>query len=181
MKAFLTCTICALSLITRVFGATNSSSSSNSTDSSTLTAYLADGYRKFIPRNTRKKADSDITVDLGIASDAYAKAVAFIAPLNNTEKISIVIASSFTNDNASWSAYTNTDGVSGLNFYYYVSAFPMANALLQTWNRDLIAAQFAAVGEEYFDTGNNMVNGAVISPLGRVPEGSYLCLSCQGE
>jgi hypothetical protein len=110
--------------------------------------------------------------DLGIAADAYEKAKAFIAPLNNTQKIAIVMATSFTSDNASWSAYTNTDGVDGLNFYFFVSAFAMGNALTQTWNRDLIAAQFGAVGAEYFATGNNMVDGALLGPLGRVPEGS---------
>lgn len=113
---------------------------------------------------------------MGIASDAYEKAKAFVAPLNNTEKIAIVIASSFTGDNSSWTAYSNTDGVDGLNFYYFVSAFPMTNALTQTWNRDLFAAQFEAVGKEYFGTGNDVVDGALLGPLGRVPEGLCLCL-----
>lgn len=111
------------------------------------------------------------TVDLGIASDAYEKAKAFVAPLNVTQKIAIVMASDFTSDNASWTAYTNTDGVDGINFYYYVSGFCMGNALTQTWNRDLIEAQFKAVGEEYFGTGHNMVDGALLGPLGRVPQG----------
>lgn len=110
-------------------------------------------------------------VDLGIASDAYEKAKAFVAPLNETQRIAIVMASSFTSDNASWSAYTNTDGVSGLNFYMFVSGFPMGNTNTMTWNRDLIAAPFAAVGQEYFNTGHNVIDGALLGPLGRVTEG----------
>jgi beta-glucosidase len=47
----------------------------------------------------------------------------------------------------------------------------MTNALTQTWNRDLIAAQFKAVGDEYFAMGYNVVDGALLGPLGRVPEG----------
>lgn len=106
------------------------------------------------------------------------KPKAFIAPLNTTEKIAIVMASSFENANSSWNAYANTDGVSGLNFYYHVSGFVMGNALTQTWNRDLIAAQFSAIGDEYFATGYNVVDGALLGPLGRVPEGESVLLGC---
>jgi beta-glucosidase len=56
----------------------------------------------------------------------------------------------------------------------------MGNALTQTWNRDLIAAQFKAVGEEYFGTGHNMVDGALLGPLGRVPEGMYNLYNVDG-
>jgi hypothetical protein len=87
------------------------------------------------------------TVDLGIAADAYDKAKVFVAPLNTTQKIAIVIASSFSSDNASWDAYQNTDGASGLKFYMFVSSFPMGNANTMTWDRDLIAAQFQPFGE----------------------------------
>ena len=53
----------------------------------------------------------------------------------------------------------------------FVSGFPMGNANMMTWNCDLIAAQFKAVGEEYFATGHNVIDGVVLGPLGRVPEG----------
>lgn len=86
------------------------------------------------------------------------------------------MASSFENANSSWNAYANTDGVSGLNFYYHVSGFVMGNALTQTWNRDLIAAQFSAIGDEYFATGYNVVDGALLGPLGRVPQGESMLL-----
>lgn len=82
------------------------------------------------------------------------------------------MAGSFTTDNSSWASYVIADSPAGLNKYFYVSAFPMGNGLTQTWNRDLIAAQYEAVGKEFFATGNSMVDAAVLSPLGRVPEGS---------
>lgn len=82
-----------------------------------------------------------------------------------------MMASSFTSGNASWDAYKNSDGVDGLNFYYYVSAFTMTNALTQTWYCDLFVAHFRAVGEEYFGVGLNVVDGALLGPLGRVPQG----------
>lgn len=94
-----------------------------------------------------------------------------MSQLTNEQKALIANASSFSSNNVSWSEYENTDGVSGLNFYYYVSAFPMGNALTQTWNRDLAAAQFEAVGKEYKAVGYNLVDGALLGPLGRVPEG----------
>jgi beta-glucosidase len=108
-------------------------------------------------------------VDFGIASSAYAKAKAFVSQLNSTQKIAIVMASDFEGSHASWTAYTNTDGVAGLNFYYNVTAFALTNALTQTWNRELFAAQFKAIGERYFGTGHNVVDGALLGPLGRVP------------
>lgn len=85
-------------------------------------------------------------------------------------------ASSFTGKNASWSAYENSDGVNGLNFYYFVSAFPTINALTQTWDRSLINAQFEAIGKEYLATGHNVVDSALLGPLGRVPEGKPIRL-----
>lgn len=48
----------------------------------------------------------------------------------------------------------------------------MPNALTMTWNRELIAAQFKALGDEYFASGYSFVDGGpVLGPLGRVPEG----------
>lgn len=108
---------------------------------------------------------------MGIVSDAYTKAKAFIEPLTNAEKIKIITASDFDTGNSSWSHYTSNDGVDGLNFYFFVSAFSMTNALTQTWDRDLIAAQFQAVGEEYLGQGMALVDSAILGPLGRVPQG----------
>lgn len=107
------------------------------------------------------------TVDLGVASEAYTKAKAFAAQLNNTEKISIVMAQSVSSANASWTSYSLADGVDGLNFYFHVSAFTSSNALAQTWDRSLFGAHFAAVGSEYRALGLDLVDGAVIGPLGR--------------
>lgn len=162
-----------------VVAATGALAASNSTtaNSTLITAFLEDGYREITPFARWNHfgpviyADIAFQVDLGIASDAYVKAKAFIDPLTNAEKIKIVMASSFDSGNSSWSPYANSDGVDGLNFYFYVSAFTMSNALTQTWDRDLFAAHFKAVGEEMFGQGMNLVDGAVIGPLGRTPQG----------
>jgi hypothetical protein len=58
--------------------------------------------------------------------------------------------------------------------YYQVSGFALANALAQTRNRDLIAQQFKAAGDEFFGSGFNEVDGPVLGPLGRVPQGQYI-------
>lgn len=47
----------------------------------------------------------------------------------------------------------------------------MTNALTQTWDCDLFVAHFRAVGEEYVGVGLNVVDGALLGPLGRVPQG----------
>lgn len=50
----------------------------------------------------------------------------------------------------------------------------MGNSIVQTWSRDLIAAQFKAVGDEFFAAGVSLVDSVVIGPLGRVPEGLWI-------
>lgn len=47
----------------------------------------------------------------------------------------------------------------------------MPNALITTWNKTLFEQHFKAIGEEFYDDGYNLINGAVASPLGRVPKG----------
>lgn len=163
----------ALTAVTGVLAASNSTTS----NSTLITAYLENGYREptsfpyFNDVSRLHMLTESFQVDLGIASDAYVKAKAFIAPLTNAEKIKIITASDFDSGNSSWSPYTSNDGVDGLNFYFFVSAFSMTNALTQTWDRNLFAAQFKAVGEEYLGQGMNFVDGALLGPLGRVPQG----------
>lgn len=88
-------------------------------------------------------------VDLGIAQAAYDKATAFVAGLSNEQKISIIGGESLEG-NVTWSTLQLRDGESGVNLQFYVSGFSMVNALTMTWNRDLYAAQFKAVGEEFY-------------------------------
>lgn len=90
-----------------------------------------------------------VTVDLGIAQAAYDKAVAFVAGLSNEQKISVINGGSLSG-NVTWNAYQLRDGESGVNLQFYVSGFSMVHALTMTWNRDLYAAQFKAVGEEFY-------------------------------
>ncbi|KAF7547531.1 hypothetical protein G7Z17_g7682 [Cylindrodendrum hubeiense] len=123
-------------------------------NSSSISALLSNGY---------------VQLD-GASSDAYDKAKAFVATLNNTEKITIITGGSLTGDHA-WTALNTKDGVSGINYQFYVSGFTMANALTMSWNRDLIKSQFKAVGDEFYKMGYNLIDGPEPGPLGRVPYG----------
>ncbi|KAJ4114731.1 hypothetical protein NW768_011285 [Fusarium equiseti] len=106
----------------------------------------------------------------GRFNNAYEEAKSFVAKLNNTEKITIITGGSLDGNN-SWTALNAKDGVSGINFQFYVSGFTMANALAMSWNRDLIRRQFKAVGQEFYDMGYNLIDGPEPGPLGRTPFG----------
>lgn len=98
------------------------------------------------------------------------KAKEFLAPLNNTQKVEIITGKSFsTSDGSSWTGWTDSPGVNGVNFYFYESAFVLGNALAQTWDRDLVSAHFKAAGDEFFGTGFTIPIGLTLSPMGRVP------------
>lgn len=113
----------------------------------------------------------DGTVNLGIASDAYAKATAFVSTLTNAQKVAIITGSSISDVNATWTALEIKDGGSGINMNFYVSGFGMPASATMTWNRTAIAAQFKAVGEEFYAAGYNLIDGPVSSPAGRVVYG----------
>ncbi|KAI8289397.1 putative beta-glucosidase D [Colletotrichum sp. SAR11_57] len=111
---------------------------------------------------------------LGDFNDAYEKAKAFVATLDNAAKVSIITGQSVTSNStsgSSWTALANKDGVSGINYAFYVSGFTMANALTMSWNRELIEQQFRAIGDEFYGMGYNLINGPEPGPLGRVPYG----------
>ncbi|KAH8898062.1 glycoside hydrolase [Thozetella sp. PMI_491] len=127
---------------------------SNSTGSDT--AILSSGYGKYL------------RIDLGVYADAYEKAKAFVATLNNTQKVAIITGQSIDGE---WTALKNKDGVSGINYQFYVSGFSMANALTMTWDRQHFEAQFKAVGDEFYGMGYNLINGPECGPLGRTPWG----------
>jgi beta-glucosidase len=103
-------------------------------------------------------------VDLGIYASAFQKAKELIATLNNTEKIAIITGQ---NIDGVWTALSNKDGVSGINFQFYVSGFTMANALAMTWDRQHVYYQFKAVGSEFYGMGYKLINGPECGPLGR--------------
>ncbi|KAF4431324.1 putative beta-glucosidase D [Colletotrichum fructicola] len=142
--------LAALTFVSSTSALSNSSSTSTS-------AILSDGY-----------------VQLGDFNDAYEKAKAFVATLDNAAKVSIITGQSVTSNStsgSSWTALANKDGVSGINYAFYVSGFTMANALTMSWNRELIEQQFRAIGDEFYGMGYNLINGPEPGPLGRVPYG----------
>ncbi|KAG5657988.1 hypothetical protein KAF25_006939 [Fusarium avenaceum] len=143
--------------VLRIFGVLPiflAASSSATSDSTFDSAILGDDY-----------------VDLnGRFNSAYEKAKIFVAKLNNTEKITIITGGSLDGNNT-WTALNTKDGVSGINYQFYVSGFTMANALTMSWDRDLIQRQFKAVGQEFYDMGYNLIDGPEPGPLGRVPFG----------
>lgn len=110
------------------------------------------------------------TVQLGDIEAAYQKAKAFIATLDNSQKIDIINGDSLTG-NVTWTALNNKDGAAGINNQFFASGFSMPNALVTTWNAELFESHFKAIGEEFYEDGYNLINGPVSSPLGRVPEG----------
>ncbi|XEV01614.1 hypothetical protein FSHL1_006901 [Fusarium sambucinum] len=114
--------------------------------------------------------DDDYVSLNGRFNNAHEEAKSFVAKLNNTEKITIITGGSLSGNN-NWTALNAKDGVSGINFQFYVSGFTMANALAMSWNRDLIQRQFKAVGQEFYDMGYNLIDGPEPGPLGRTPFG----------
>lgn len=141
----------ALSFFTSGLCASNSTNATTSASSATL---LADG-----------------TVDLGVAAEAYEKAVTFISSLTNAQKISIITGQSIDDDNATWTALVSKNGAVGVNMNYFVSGFTTPQALAMTWNRTLFLENFAAIGEEFYAIGASLLYGPVSSPLGRVAYG----------
>lgn len=58
-----------------------------------------------------------------------------------------------------------------MNGQYFVSAFPMGQALAMTWDKDHFEAEAKASGTEFYLEGSNLINGPVVGPLGRTPYG----------
>lgn len=91
-----------------------------------------------------------LSVDLGITAEAYEKAVAFVATLTNAQKVSVITGTDTSDSNVTWTAYSSADGGSGVNKQFYVSGFSAPAALTMTWDRQLIAQQFKAIGDEFY-------------------------------
>lgn len=114
---------------------------------------------------------SDGNLDLGIAADAYEKAVAFVSTLTNAQKITIITGGDLTDDNATWTALNTKDGAAGINQNFFVSGFTAPSSLAMTWNPTLFRENFYALGQEFYDAGANLIDGPVSSPMGRVVYG----------
>ncbi|RDW93409.1 uncharacterized protein DSM5745_00731 [Aspergillus mulundensis] len=108
------------------------------------------------------------TLNLGAYQSAYFKAKELVSGLNTTEKVSIITGGSV---DEVWDALQSKDGMSGVNMAYYVSSFPLGNALAMTWNASRAYDQFLATGKEFYGLGYNLVNGPEPGPLGRTPWG----------
>ncbi|KAL4911422.1 hypothetical protein BDW74DRAFT_164913 [Aspergillus multicolor] len=108
------------------------------------------------------------TLNLGAYQSAYSKAKQLVSGLNTTEKVSIITGGSV---DGVWDALQSKDGMSGVNMAYYVSSFPLGNALAMTWNSSRAYDQFLATGKEFYGLGYNLVNGPEPGPLGRTPFG----------
>ncbi|KAF2771370.1 glycoside hydrolase [Teratosphaeria nubilosa] len=111
------------------------------------------------------------TVQLGAYQTAYEKAKTFVAQFNNTGKVQIITAGSITGGNNTWTALSAANGFSGINDQYYVSGFPMGNALAMTWDTQHMYDEAKASGREFYLMGYNLIDGPVAGPLGRTPWG----------
>ncbi|KAK6214287.1 hypothetical protein LQW54_004513 [Pestalotiopsis sp. IQ-011] len=124
---------------------------------------------------------ADGIVNLGIATEAYGKAKAFVALLSNEQKIKIIGGQTFDDGNISWAGYSGQDGINSVNNQAYVSGFSTAAAVGMTWNPDLAEAQYKALGEEFYAVGSNLINAGVSSPNGRIAWSGRLAESVSPE
>lgn len=129
-------------------------------------AALTNGIEAAGNTSTSSSLLSSGNLNLGAYQSAYEKAKTLVSGLNTTEKITVITGGSI---DGVWTALESKDGMSSVNQQYYVSSFPLGNALAMTWNRSLAYDQFLATGKEFYGVGYNLVNGPVSGPLGRTP------------
>lgn len=108
---------------------------------------------------SRRRLANPFTVDLGAYQDAYQKAKTFISKLSIAQKVSVITGESVNGTNFTWTALENKDGFAGINSHYYVSGFPMGNALAMTWDRQHCLDEANAAGREFYLMGYNLING----------------------
>ena len=91
-----------------------------------------------VSRSSTKKGSprTDIgLVDLGTYEESYQKAKALVSKLTTAQKVSIITGGDVNGSDFTWTALQNKDGFAGINSQYYVSGFPMGNALAITLSR----------------------------------------------
>ncbi|PYH73536.1 beta-glucosidase [Aspergillus vadensis CBS 113365] len=110
---------------------------------------------------------ADLQVDLQDWASAYNQSVAAVATLSNVDKIRLISGQSVPSIN--FEPYTADDGSQGLESFFYVTSFPESSAMAQTWDPELIKANFHAVGQEFYGKGYTMINGPTVGPQGRTP------------
>ncbi|KAF2193166.1 glycoside hydrolase family 3 protein [Zopfia rhizophila CBS 207.26] len=113
---------------------------------------------------------------------AQAKANAFVARLNLTEKIHMVTGASSIDAGVcignirpikrlSFNGMCFSDGPAGVNRAELVSVFPSGVTAAATWDRDLIYQRGIAIGEEFKGKGAHLMLGPAVGPMGRHPLG----------
>lgn len=71
--------------------------------------------------------------------------------MTNEQKLSLVTGSDI--DALNWTALVMKDGTQGPNAYDYATGFSEGSAMVYTWDKELISAQFSAVAAEFYDKG----------------------------
>ncbi|KAH8687319.1 putative beta-glucosidase D [Tricladium varicosporioides] len=142
-----------------------------------LLPYLATAQNSTASSNSSSSTGgllSNGNVDLGDWADAYAKAKALVSKLTNEEKITLITGNSITGGSVNWTALQVVDGTQGPQGYEYVTGWGLSQALVSTWDKGLMYAQFKATGLEFYGKGIEIVDGPTTGPLGRTPWGGRL-------
>ncbi|KAF2466875.1 beta-glucosidase [Lindgomyces ingoldianus] len=111
---------------------------------------------------------------------ARSKAIAFVAQLNNLEKVNLVtggfdvgpcIGNIGPVERLSFKGYCMSDGPAGVNRADLVSIFPSGITAAATWDRQLMYDRGFAIGEEFKEKGIHVMLGPSTGPMGRHPLG----------
>lgn len=76
-----------------------------------------------------------------------------------------------TAGNTTFDTLAKRDGVSGIVYHYFVSAFTLPNALAMTWDKQHMEDQYHAMADEFYGMGYSLMNAPQPGPLGRTPWG----------
>ncbi|KAI9731220.1 MAG: hypothetical protein M1834_005413 [Cirrosporium novae-zelandiae] len=109
------------------------------------------------------------TIELGEWQAAYNKAKTLVDSLNTTEKLAIITQSDVARVN--WTALNARDSGNAILDYYYATTWPVGHAMAMTWDRDMILAQYNALGSELAAKGYQVGNSPMGEPMGRNPWG----------
>ncbi|CAG8927123.1 unnamed protein product [Penicillium salamii] len=112
---------------------------------------------------------------------AYARAQVALQKLNQTEKVGLVtgvtweggpcVGNTYAPESIDYPSLCLQDGPLGIRFANPVTAFPAGINAGATWDRDLLYARGAAMGEEAKGLGIHVQLGPAAGPLGKNPDG----------
>ncbi|CAG7959434.1 unnamed protein product [Penicillium salamii] len=113
--------------------------------------------------------------------EAYARAQVALQKLNQTEKVGLVtgvtweggpcVGNTYAPESIDYPSLCLQDGPLGIRFANPVTAFPAGINAGATWDRDLLYARGAAMGEESKGLGIHVQLGPAAGPLGKNPDG----------